>query len=78
MLETASEASSVGKTDEVEDQKLKLNGFLMSCKVKPMGYKSWLEWSNASDSTKRRYLDCAANAFVAILIALSKENASHL
>lgn len=51
--ETASEASSVGKIDEVEDQKLKLNDFLMSCKVKPVGNKSSLEWSSASDSTKR-------------------------
>ena len=76
--ETASEASSVRKTDEVEDQRLKLNGFLTSCKVKPMGNKSWLKWSNASDNTKRRYFDCAANAIVAILIVLSKENASDL
>jgi hypothetical protein len=42
--ETASTASSVGKTDEIEEQKSKLNDFLMSCKVKPMGNKSWLEW----------------------------------
>ena len=76
--ETASEASSVGKTDEVEDQKIKLNDFLMSCKVKPVGNKSWLDWSSASDSTKRRYLDCAADAIVAILNVLSKENTSHL
>ena len=76
--ETASEASSVGKTDEVEDQKIKLNDFLMSCKVKPVGNKSWLDWSSASDSTKRGYLDCAADAIVAILNVLSKENASHL
>ena len=41
--ETASEASSVGKTDGVEDQKLNLNDFLMSCNVKPVGNKSWLE-----------------------------------
>ena len=39
--EMASEASSVGKTDGVEDQKL--NDFLMSCNVKPVGNKSWLE-----------------------------------
>lgn len=76
--ETASTASSVGKTDEIEEQKSKLNDFLMSCKVKPMGNKSWLEWSSASDNTKRRYLDCAADAVVAILKVLSKENASHL
>lgn len=76
--ETASEASSVGKTDEVEDQKLKLNDFLMSCNVKPVGNKGWLEWSNASDSTKRRYLDQAATSIVALLKVLSKENASHL
>ena len=76
--ETASEASSVGKTDAAEEQKLKLNDFLMSCNVKPVGNKSWLEWSNVSDSTKRRYLDWAADAIVAILKALSKENASHL
>ena len=76
--ETASEASSVGKTDGVEDQKLKLNDFLMSCNVKPVGNKSWLEWLNASESTKRRHLDQAANAIVALLKVLSKENASHL
>ena len=76
--ETASEASSVGKTDAAEEQKLKLNDFLMSCNVKPVGNKSWLEWSNVSDSTKRQYLDWAADAIVAILKALSKENASHL
>ena len=76
--ETASEASSVGKTDEVEDQKLKLNDFLMCCKVKPVGNKSWLEWSSASDSAKRRYLNCAADAIVATLKVLSRENASHL
>ena len=76
--ETTSEASSVGKTDEVEDQKMKLNDFLMSCKVKPVGNKSWLEWSSARDSTKRRYLDCTADAIVAILKVLSRENASHL
>ena len=51
--ETASEASSVGKTDEVEDDKLKLNDFLMSCKVKPVENKSWLDWSSASDNKKR-------------------------
>ena len=76
--ETASEASSVGKTDEVEDQKLKLNDFLVSCKVKPVGNKSWLEWSSASDSAKRRYFDRAADAIVATLKVLSRENASHL
>ena len=76
--ETASEASSVGKTDEVEDEKLKLNDFLMSCKVKPVENKSWLDWSSASDNTKRRHLDCAADAIVATLKVLSRENASHL
>ena len=76
--ETASEASSVGKTGEVEDQKLKLNDFLMSCKLKPVGNKSWLLCSSASDITKRRYLDCAADAIIATLKVLSRENASHL
>ena len=70
---------AVVKTDEVEDQNLQLNDFLMFCNVKPVGYKSRLELSCASDdSTKRQYLDCAADAIVATLDILSKENASHL
>ena len=79
LAQKQTEASSVEKTDEVEDQKFKLNDFLLSCKVEPVGNKSWLEWSSASDSTKRRYLDCEADTIVAILeVDLSKKNASHL
>ena len=69
---------AVVKSDEVEDQNLELNDFLTFCKVKPVRYKSWLELSCASDSTKRQYLDCTADAIVATLDVLSKENASHL
>ena len=76
--ETASTASSVGRTDEPEEQKSKLNDFLMSCKVRPVGNKSWLEWSSASESTKRRYLDQTADAVIALLRVLSTENTSHL
>ena len=79
LAQKQTEASSVEKTDKVEDQKFKLNDFLLSCKVEPVGNKSWLEWSSASDSTKRRYLDCEADTIVAILeVDLSKKNASHL
>ena len=79
LAQKQTEASSVGKTDKVEDQKFKLNDFLLSCKVEPVGNKSWLEWSSASDSTKRRYLDCEADTIVAILeVDLSKNHASHL
>ena len=68
---------AVLKTDEVEDQNLQLNDLFKSFKVKPVGNKSWLELSCASDSTKRRYFDCAADAIVATLNVLSRENASH-
>lgn len=76
--ETASTASSVGKTDEADEQRSKLNDFLVSCKVKPLGDRSWLEWSSASESTRRRYLDHAADAVAELLKVLSAENASHL
>ena len=69
---------AVVKTDQVEDQNLQLNDFLIFCKVKPVGYKSWLELSCASDSKKRQYLGCEADAIVATLNVLSKENASNL
>ena len=75
--ETASTASSVGGTDET-DEKSKLNDFLESCKVRPVGNKSWLEWSSASESTRRRYLNHAADSVAAVLKVLSAENASHL
>ena len=76
--ETASTASSVGRTDETDDQISKLNEFLVSCKLKPLGTKSWLEWSSASESTQRRYLDYAGDAVAALLKVLSGVNASHL
>lgn len=76
--ETASTASSVGRTDETDEQKSKLNDFLMFCKVKPQGNTSWLEWASASESTKRYYLDHAADAVAAVLKVLSAENASHI
>ena len=76
--ETASTTSSVGRTYETDDQISKLNEFLVSCKLKPLGTKSWLEWSSASESTQRRYLDYAGDAVAALLKVLSGVNASHL
>lgn len=73
--ETTSTTSSVERTDEADEQKLKLNDFLVSCKVKPLGSKSWLDWSCASESTKRRYVDHAADAVTSLLKVLSVENA---
>ena len=39
--ETASTTSSVGKAEEAEEQKSKLNDFLLSCEVKPLGNHGW-------------------------------------
>ena len=75
--ETASTASSVGKAEEAEEQKAKLNDFLLFCKVKPLGNNSWLEWSSASEST-RRYLEHTADAVAVLLKVISTPNASHL
>ena len=74
--ETASTASSVGKTDDDDQQRSKLNGFLVSCKIKPL--VTSLEWSSVSESTRRRYINHAADAVVGLLKVLSPENASHL
>ena len=76
--ETASTTSSVGKAEEAEEQKSKLNHFLLSCKVKPLGNHSWLEWSSASESTRRRYLEHTAEAVAVLLKVISTTNASSL
>ncbi len=76
--ETSSTTSSVERTEEADEQKSKLNDFLVSCKVKPLGNKSWLEWSHASESTKKRYVEHAADAVTSLLKVLSPENASQL
>ena len=76
--ETASTTSSVGKAEEAEEQKSKLNDFLLSCKVKPLGNHSWLKWSSASESTRRRYLEHTAEAVAVLLKVISTTNASHL
>ena len=76
--ETASTTSSVGKAEEAEEQKSKLNDFLLSCKVKPLGNHSWLEWSSASKSTRRRYLEHTAEAVAVLLKVISTTNASSL
>ena len=75
--ETASTASSVSKAEEADEQKAKLNDFLLFCKVKPLGNNSWLEWSSASEST-RRYLEHTADAVAVLLKVISTPNASHL
>ena len=41
--ETTCTASAVSKTDDADQQKSKLNDFLISCSVKPLGNKSWVE-----------------------------------
>ena len=74
--ETASTTSSVGKAEEAEEQKSKLNDFLLSCKVKPLGNHNWLEWSSASESTRRRYLEHTAEAVAVLLKVISTTNAS--
>ena len=74
--ETASTASSVGKTDDDDQQRSNLNEFLVSCKIKPL--VTSLEWSSASESTRKRYVNHAADAVVGLLKVLSPENASHL
>ena len=76
--EMTSTTSSVERTDQADEQKSKLNDFLVSCKVKPLGSKSWLDWSCASESTKRRYVDHAADAVTSLLKVLSVEDANHL
>ena len=76
--ETASTASSVDKTDDDNQQRTKLNDFLVSCKIKPLVNKTSLEWSSASESTRKRYVNHAADAIVGLLKVLSPENASHL
>ena len=78
MTETASTASPVGKAEEAEEHKAKLNDFLLSCKVKPLGNNSWLEWSSASESTRRHYLEHTVDAVAVLLKVISTANASNL
>ena len=75
--ETASTALPVEKAEEAEQHKAKLNNFLLSCKVKPLGNNSWLEWSSASEST-RHYLEHTVDAVAVLLKVISTANASHL
>lgn len=75
--ETASTALPVEKAEEAEQHKAKLNDFLLSCKVKPLGNNSWLEWSSASEST-RHYLEHTVDAVAVLLKVISTANASHL
>ena len=76
--ETASTASPVGKAEEAEEHKAKLNNFLVSCKVKPLGNNNWLEWSSASESTRRHYLEHTFDAVAVLLKVISTANTSHL
>ena len=75
--ETASTALPVEKAEEAEQHKAKLNDFLLSCKVKPLGNNSWLEWSSASESI-RHYLEHTVDAVPVLLKVISTANASHL
>ena len=75
--ETASTALPVEKAEEAEQHKAKLNDFRLSCKVKPLGNNSWLEWSSASEST-RHYLEHKVDAVAVLLKVISTANASHL
>ena len=75
--ETASTALPVEKAEEAEQHKAKLNDFRLSCKVKPLGNNSWLEWSSASEST-RHYLEHTVDAVAVLLKVISTANASHL
>ena len=76
--ETASTASPVDKAEEAEEQKAKVNNFLLSCKVKPLGNNSWLEWSSATESPRRHYLEHTADAVAVLLKVISTANTSHL
>ena len=72
----SSETASTASSDDDDQQRSKLNGFLVSCKIKPL--VTSLEWSSASESTRKRYVNHAADAVVGLLKVLSPENASHL
>ena len=76
--ETTSTASSVCSPDEAEELKTKLNTFLAACKLDTVGHKSWLEWDRASERTRRRYVNYAADSVAATLNVISPENSVHL
>ena len=77
--DTASTASSISVVEEMEEQKSKLNSFLESCRVQPLSDgKNWLEWNDASERTRRRYVNHTAEAVSVLLKVISPENAGNL
>ena len=76
--ETASTVSSPESAEKDAEKKSKLNDFLSSCEVTPLGNRARQEWSSASESTKKRYLDHAADAVAALLKVLLNDDAAQL
>ena len=67
--ETASTASSesilTNKHHEL-DQRFRLNSFLEECGLQPIE-RPWLDWNQASERTKKRYVQRSAEAVSSVL-----------
>ena len=58
-------------------QRGKLNEFLLSCKLEPLG-KPWMSWSDSAERTKLRQTNRATEIVSAVLKTVSPENAGIL
>ena len=76
--ETTSTVSSAESAEKDAEEKSKLNDFLSSCEVTPLGNRARQEWSSATGSTKKRYLDHAADAVAVLLKVLLNDDAAQL
>ncbi|KAK3753034.1 hypothetical protein QZH41_014987 [Actinostola sp. cb2023] len=75
--DTASTASSSEDPQECVVRRQKLNIFLEECDVAPLG-RSWLAWDEASEKTRRRYIERSSEVISSVINTLSKQNAQHL
>jgi len=59
------------------DPRSKLNDFLVACDIAPIE-REWLDWDEASETTRQRYTKRSADIVSAVLNTVSRNNASDL
>ena len=75
--DTASTASTSDESAPVTEPRGKLNEFLISCKLEPLG-KPWVNWIEASEKTRLRQTKKASEVVSAVLKTVSPDSAGSL
>ncbi|KAK3728998.1 hypothetical protein QZH41_002239 [Actinostola sp. cb2023] len=76
--DTASTASSSVENGKHNPQTLKLNAFLEECNIEPLGGRNWIDWGEASERTRQRYVERASEVVKSVLSIVYPNNSEEL